>query len=176
MSRTYARVYHEVVDDPKFARVYGNDAALATWLRMLLIADAMWPASAPMPRKTSAVRLLIEVGLIAERAGNRYVVTGLQAERERRSAVGRNAADVRWQNERNANAMPSKAEQNRTEHSNGANAPERPAAFLAMRPKVTASLDDIRRQEAEQWSKCADCGKLGREHSANSEHKFTVAV
>jgi hypothetical protein len=48
---------------------------------------------------------------------------------------------------------------------------------MGMPPKrVTASLDDIRRQEAEAWAKCADCGKLGREHSASGEHKFTVAA
>lgn len=49
--------------------------------------------------------------------------------------------------------------------------------FIGMKPRrATASLDDIRKQDKEAWSKCADCGKLGREHSASGEHKFTVAA
>ena len=131
--RTYARVYHGIVDDPRFDRVYDNDAALAQWLRMLLIADALYPTSAPMPRRNSAVTLLIESGLVEERPGNRYVIHGLEAERERRSASARIGAAVRWDSERNANAMlaeHSKAEQNK---SNGANAPE---TFMGYRPKA----------------------------------------
>ena len=66
-------------------------------------------------------------------------------------------------------AAPSRA-------ANGAGPSGAPAAFIGMRPKVTASIDDIRRQEAEAWSKCADCGKLGREHSADGKHTFTAGV
>jgi len=94
--RTYSRVYHEIVDDPKFQGVYYDNDTLATWLRMLLVADAMYPHSAPLPRRNRSVRLLIEVGLIAERPNNRYVIAGLEAERERRSDAGRNAAAARW--------------------------------------------------------------------------------
>lgn len=115
--RTYCRVYHEIVDDPKFRRVYDDDAALATWLRMLLVADAMYPASAPMPEVTPAVELLMKVKLVKPRPGNRYIVAGLQAERERRTQSARIGAGVRWDNERNANAMPSRAEQSRTKTS-----------------------------------------------------------
>jgi hypothetical protein len=133
--RTYARVYHDLVDDPKFSRVYGNDAALGTWLRMLLVADAMYPISAPLPRSNSSVRLLIEVGLVEERPGGRYIVHGLEAERERRSTIGRNAVAVRWNNERNTNVVPT--EQSKAEHnkSNGANAPEQPGSFMGWRGK-----------------------------------------
>lgn len=45
--------------------------------------------------------------------------------------------------------------------------------FMGMRPKrVTASVDDVRRQEEESWSKCADCGVVGRKHPASAEHPF----
>jgi hypothetical protein len=113
--RKYARVYHEIVDDPKFRRVYDDDAALATWLRMLLIADAMYPASAPMPAETPAIAVLIRAGLVKRRPGNRYIVTGLEREREMRSQYGRNAAAVRWQSGSNA----SKAEQSIDKQSMG---------------------------------------------------------
>jgi hypothetical protein len=84
--RTYCRVYHEIVDDPKFRRVYHDDAALGTWLRMLLIADQMYPNTAPMPDLTPSVSLLLR--------------------------AGRNAAAVRWQSGSNASkAEHSKAEQ-----------------------------------------------------------------
>ena len=173
--RNYARVYYEIVDHPRFERVYGNPSALGTWLQMLLTADAMWPMTPPMPPRTPTVRLLIDVGLVIEKSGNRYSLRGLEAERERRSAVGRNAALVRHGSERTADGLPSRAEQSTEKTSNGANAPV-PGTFMGMRPKATASLDDIRRQDEEAWSKCADCGKLGREHSASGEHKFKVAA
>jgi hypothetical protein len=37
------------VDDPRFARVYSDDRAVATWLRLSMDADAAYPASAPLP-------------------------------------------------------------------------------------------------------------------------------
>jgi hypothetical protein len=55
-----------------------------------------------MPARTKAVKLLIEVGLIVEQPGNRYVVKGLASEREKRSQSGRNAAAVRWHSGPNA--------------------------------------------------------------------------
>jgi hypothetical protein len=113
--RTYCRVYHEIVDDPKFRRVYHDDAALGTWLRMLLIADQMYPNSAPMPDLTPSVSLLLRAGLVQKRPGNRYIVTGLEREREMRSQYGRNAAAVRWQSGSNA----SKAEQSKAEQEQG---------------------------------------------------------
>jgi hypothetical protein len=114
-ARTYCRVYHELVDDPKFRRVYHDDAALGTWLRMLLVADQMYPNSAPMPDVTPSVELLLRAKLITRRPNNRYVVTGLEREREMRSQYGRNAAAMRWQYGRNA----SKAEQSKAEQEQG---------------------------------------------------------
>ena len=151
--RPYSRVYHEIVDDPRFERVYGNDKALATWLRMLLIADAMYPASAPMTSRNPTVRLLIDSGLIEERPGNRYVIHGLQGERERRSAIARNAAAVRWQSASNASAMPRRDETSIDKTSNGANAPEN-GTFMGYRkiPKSGAHEG--------QHPECAVCAPL----------------
>lgn len=132
--RPYSRVYWSIVDDPMFERVYDNDHALATWLRMLLLADAMYPASAPMTSRNPTVRLLIDCGLVIPKPGNRYSIRGLDAERERRSAIGRNAAAVRYQRERTANAMPRRDETSKDETSNGANAPES-GPFMGFRPK-----------------------------------------
>jgi hypothetical protein len=131
----FVKVYQSIVDDPMFAEVF-DKPVLAQWLRMLLLADAMYPASAPMPRRTPDVRLLIASGLVEEKPGNRYSMRGLTKEREHRSAVGRNAAAVRWQSERNAMPMPNRAEQSRAEQGNG-QSPRTPAGFLGYPKKDT---------------------------------------
>ena len=102
----YVKVYQSIVEDPQFERVFKDDRALASWLRLLLMADALHPVSAPMPTRTKAVQLLIDCGLVIEKPGNRYTIRGLTAERDRQSARGRNAAAVRWHSGRNAEAMP----------------------------------------------------------------------
>jgi hypothetical protein len=88
--RKYVRVYYSIIDDWRFAHVYSDDAALAAWLRMLLDADALWPASASLPKRLSArvLRILTDSGLI-EVTGTRFRVHGLDTERKRRSEVGR---------------------------------------------------------------------------------------
>ena len=100
--RPYSRVYHSIVDDPMFETVYKDREALGQWLQMLLVADAMYPTSAPLPRKNRAVTSLLLAGLVVELPGNRYTIRGLRAERERRSASARNAAAVRWHSGSNA--------------------------------------------------------------------------
>jgi hypothetical protein len=101
--RPYSRVYWSIIDDPKFEDVYDNDAHLAAWLRLLMIADQAYPASAHIPTNVQldSVARLEDVGLI-EVSGHRYRVHGLASEREMRSQSARNAAAVRWQSESNA--------------------------------------------------------------------------
>jgi hypothetical protein len=83
--RPYVRVYYEIVDDEKFANVYGDDKALATWLRLLLSADASYPASAPVPRWASSKTLkTLELSGLIQVRGHHFTVSGLAAERERR--------------------------------------------------------------------------------------------
>jgi hypothetical protein len=86
----YSRVYWGIVDDDKFQTVYDDDRHLATWLRLLLVADQSWPASAHLPAgcRRSSVAELERVQLI-DLAGNRYRVRGLDAERGRRAEAGR---------------------------------------------------------------------------------------
>jgi hypothetical protein len=113
----YVRVYHAIVDDPKFADVFDSDAALATWLRLLIVADQAWPASAHLPGnvKRRTFDLLVRVGLVDALPGWRYRIHGLDSERGARSDKARNAAAKRWHSGSSATAsdvpMPSKAEQ-----------------------------------------------------------------
>ena len=100
--RPYSRVYWSIVDDPDFESVFGNDAALATWLRLLIVADGTWPATAPLPRNVRAapLKLLVDHGLISILPGDRYRVKGLDAERQRRSSQASASATLRWQTPR----------------------------------------------------------------------------
>jgi hypothetical protein len=165
--RPYSRVYHSIADDPMFAEVYRDRDALGAWLQMLLIADAMYPTSAPLPRSNRAVTRLIDAGLVVVLPGNRYTIRGLKAERERRSASARNAAAVRWHSEGNAKAMPRRDETSKDKTSNDANASK---TFMGFRAKADA--DDVKRQADEDWVKCADCDLLKRKHPVSGDHPF----
>lgn len=82
----YSRVYWSVIDDPKFVEIYDDDRRLATWLRLLLIADQAHPASphVPLGVHRPSLKALVSCGLIDLGAGNRYRVHGLDKERARR--------------------------------------------------------------------------------------------
>lgn len=159
--RPYSRVYHEIVAHPRFERVYRNPSALGTWLQMLLTADAMYPMPAPMPPRTPTVRLLIDTGLVIEKAGSRYSMRGLEAERERRSAIGRNAAAVRYQRERSASELPRRDETSKEKTSNGANAPgEPPTAFISMKPKEPGVWNGSGTHDGRHGKDCSVCAPL----------------
>jgi hypothetical protein len=83
----YSRVYWSIVDDPKFEAIYGDNDHLATWLRLLITADAIWPASATLPAnaRRGSIRALNEAGLVDLLKDHRYRVHGLDAERGRRA-------------------------------------------------------------------------------------------
>jgi hypothetical protein len=118
----YVRIYYTIRTDPKFEAVYGDDAALAAWVRLLLDADAVWPAPASIPKscRAGAFRRLVESGIVDALPGHLFRVHGLDAEREKRGQSGRNAAAMRWHSGRtpmtDAVAMPSPSSSpNRTE-------------------------------------------------------------
>jgi len=86
----YSRVYWAIVDDPRFATIYGDDRHLATWLRLLIAADALWPASCAIPAtaRKASVKALVDVGLV-ELAAFGFRIHGLDAERGRRRDAAR---------------------------------------------------------------------------------------
>lgn len=104
MSESYSRLYHRFATE--FPEVYSNDGSLATWVRLLLLADASWPMRPPLPRsaKMRHVQHLAAAGLIEIVGSEEYTVRGLDAERTRRRDAGRTGAAKRWQSDRNANA------------------------------------------------------------------------
>jgi hypothetical protein len=118
--RPYARVYY-IDMETDHPEVWRDDAALATWVRMLAVAEAMWPAVPEIPRsaKDPAVRKLIRAGLVIPVAPFGFCIKGLNTERSARSIAARIAAENRWRKEKGmapltqleiANLMPNPAE------------------------------------------------------------------
>lgn len=118
MSDAYSRLYHRFPKE--FRAVYDDDRALATWVRLLMLADASWPMRPPLPRsaKRAQVTQLLACGLLIL-DGDDYTVLGLDAERTRRRDAGRTGAAKRWQSDGNANAdavaMPRRDETSKEE-------------------------------------------------------------
>lgn len=123
--RQYARFYYgDFIRD--YPDIYRDDAAFACWVRLLGIADGLWPAPAELPRsvRPGPLRKLVERGLVTVE-NDYYRIKGLDTERSRRRDAARDAAAKRWQSARNAdaygsavsNSMPSKAEQSKAEPS-----------------------------------------------------------
>lgn len=94
----YVRVYYRIIDDERFATVYDDDARLALWLRLLLIADGTYPAPAPIPAgiRRAAFTHLVDVGLVDLAPGGRFRIHGMEAERGGRAAKAAAAAKTRW--------------------------------------------------------------------------------
>lgn len=87
----YSRVYWSINRDPKFVGIYSDDSALALWLRLLMNADALWPASAPLPRtaRPRPLQKLVDALLVDLEADDFYRIHGLDDERGRRAAAAR---------------------------------------------------------------------------------------
>ena len=96
-TQPYVRVYYRIIDDPRFEFVYDDDAALALWLRLLLIADAAWPASATLPvtARVRPLRRLTDAGLVTVTKTHRFQIHGMEAERRRRIEESRSGGRVR---------------------------------------------------------------------------------
>src|SRR6266849_5812272 len=62
----YARVYYSIADDEKFEHIFEDYRHLATWLRLLLIADQMYPGHPPIPIATrrSSLDALVRAELV----------------------------------------------------------------------------------------------------------------
>jgi len=107
----YVRVYYRITDDPKFADVYDNDAALALWLRLLITADATWPAAAPLPQlDRDALTTLVNAGLVDLVGATRYRIHGLESERSKRTNKGTQMAAARWSGKHDAQAYAQASE------------------------------------------------------------------
>jgi hypothetical protein len=96
----YVRIYMSVIDDERFAGVYDDDHLFATYVRLLMVAEAAWPASGTLPRsaRRQYVQALVTHGIVELGAVDRFRIHGLDPERQRRSDHARSAAVNRWSN------------------------------------------------------------------------------
>ena len=83
----YVRVYYRINSDDKFVGL--GVAAVGTWVKLLIVADAMHPAAAPIPRWVEEEPLaeLVKAGIVDLYPGDSFRIHGLVAEREARSAA-----------------------------------------------------------------------------------------
>jgi hypothetical protein len=154
VKRHYSRVYWEAVDDPKFSDVWGDDHALAAWLRLLVAADMAWPASANVYHgiHRGALATLCKAGLVDMQATGRFRIHGLDKEREARSSAASDAVRTRYARSadgstpvdanghaRSAETVPSKAEQSKDETSRVHRLPIPPGYGEARPPKPVRS-------------------------------------
>lgn len=183
----YARLYHCIPDDPKFATIYDDDHHFAAYCRLLMIADAQWSASAHLPAtvRGASVRALADAGLIDLQAGGRYRIHGLDAERMRRQEHARKASNARWSAPGNApgnapsiagafgTGMPSKAEQSKADQSTAEQGAADPAdtywSLTGRYPqgRLLAWIDDL----AETYGRDAVASTIAAVHHADPDVK-----
>lgn len=74
-----------------------GDVELVAWVRLYALADAVWPASAPLPRWVSDATLGdLGARLWIDHAGDRYRIPRLDEARKARSDSASKAALARW--------------------------------------------------------------------------------
>ena len=106
MSRTDRRWARFYFDDfiRDYPEVYADDAAFATWMRLLVVAEKAWPAQPELPRSVRVKSLQKLRGLVAVGPNFTFSIKGFDAERSRRHANASAAAHAKWDAVADANA------------------------------------------------------------------------
>ena len=96
--RKYSRVYWSIMDDPKFDGIRSDSALFGTWVRLLMVADSVWPQSPTLPRWVTRRHLTVLVAacIVDVLPEDRFRIRGMDAERNVRSNAASNAARMRW--------------------------------------------------------------------------------
>lgn len=104
----YSCLYWRVKADPRFEHAFGCDACWAAYTRLLMDAEASYPAPASIPShlKPHARTHLLDAGIIELRPHDCFIVHGLQKEREKRAEQGRENALKGWEKRRGGTPMP----------------------------------------------------------------------
>jgi hypothetical protein len=106
----FVLVFHEDMM-ANHAPIWDDDKALATWIRLLALADKIWPSPAELPRgaSKSAVDRLIGAGLIEADGPHRFRIPSLDKKRDAARNAASNAARIRHGNaESNAESLPTR--------------------------------------------------------------------
>jgi hypothetical protein len=106
----FVLVFHEDMM-ANHAPIWDDDKALATWIRLLALADKIWPSPAELPRgaSKSAVDRLIGAGLIEADGPHRFRIPSLDKKRDAARNAASNAARIRHGNAAsNAESLPTR--------------------------------------------------------------------
>lgn len=144
--RPFARVYY--IDlERDYPEIYRDNDVFATYVRLLGIADAMWPATPEVPRSAKApfVKKLVEASLVRMVPPYGFSIKGMDAERIARSNAARIAARSRWSTAEgiasgNASAMPTPVQ----------SSPDQPVVRVAS--KKNGAILDERDLTAEEYA------------------------
>ena len=172
MSREYVRVYQDVVDDEKFA---GMDLqAFGGWLRLLMIADAAWPASAFLPGPAvvpdDVVDDLASRAIVDLLPGHRFRIHGLDRERETRKTASSKASEARWMRAQSPSDAAAFSSRMRA-HS----APDAGASNSQMRAHSAAVSDRIQQPDAAAFStRMPSKAKQSKEEPSNRAREGLV--
>lgn len=92
----HVRVYHEDLMK-NYPQMWDDNDALATWVRLFVIADKLWPSPGELPRGVgrAALKKLTDVGLVVLLPNHRYTCRGLDADRQRRRDAASKAANIK---------------------------------------------------------------------------------
>ncbi len=103
--RKYVRVYYDILRE--YPDICADVGAFGLWVRLLMMADSIFPGVPSLPRlaRPRDLTKLVDAGLVTI-SGDTFTLRGLEAERARRGASARNAAAVRWHSERSASGDP----------------------------------------------------------------------
>lgn len=101
--RPYVRVYYEDLERD-YPEIFDDDAAVAAWLRLLVIVDKMWPVRPELPASVRGrtLALLTKSKLVTLVPPRHYRIRGYEAERLDRQEKAQRAATKRWQSGSNA--------------------------------------------------------------------------
>ena len=98
----YVTIERTVVDDERLADIYPDNAAFGAYVKLLIAANAAWPASAELPSWCPAeVIAMLEKVAVVNVTGDRFRVLEMDskriANRERASAAGKASGESgRW--------------------------------------------------------------------------------
>lgn len=108
----FSIIHHGIFDDPKFEEIIPDPVAGWTWVLLLIEAEKAYPSPAAVPFGTDqgALEKLVKAGIVDLLPHHHYVIHGMAAERDRRKARFRAAANAMHQRRKsNADATQSDA-------------------------------------------------------------------
>lgn len=97
-SHTFIRIHHSLMNEERFVAVHADGPLIGAWVQLVLLADLVHPADAPIPGYIApkAYRALVEAGVVTQRPHRHYRIPDLDIDRAKRASQGQNGANVRW--------------------------------------------------------------------------------